>query len=48
MKFQAAKTGNFDLLSVNIQPFNFFYDSFEFIDGVVNTQQFSPDAEGNV
>ena len=48
MKLQGAKTGNFDVLSLNIQPFNFLYDSFEFIDGVVNTQDVSPDVEGNV
>ncbi|MCF8568074.1 hypothetical protein LLE49_25445 [Alicyclobacillus tolerans] len=48
MKFQAAKTGNFDVMSTNFQPLNFFWDSFEFIDGVVNTQDIKPDMEANL
>ena len=48
MKFQAAKSGNYDVMSFNFQPFNVFNDSFEFIDGMINDQDVKPDVEGNV
>lgn len=48
MKFQAGKTGNYDILSYNLQIWNVLYDSFEFVDGLVNTLNLKPDVEGNV
>ena len=48
MKFQAAKTGNFNMMSVNIAYVNIMNDNMEFIDGAINDQDFKPAVEGNL
>ncbi|AEJ44689.1 MULTISPECIES: hypothetical protein [Alicyclobacillus] len=48
MKFQAGKSGNYDVMSYNLQIWSLLFDSFEFIDGQVNTLGLKPDVEGNV